>query len=82
MLGPLAGAAYGAMVEYEPHLAVKNGVAFGLGLKALTTEKAFPLLGVTPPPDEVPRADRWSEAISHAAYGLVTETVRRMIRGR
>ena len=80
--GPLVGAVYGAVVEYEPEVAARNGVAFGLGLNALTHEGALPLLGLTEKVQDQPRQEKWSEVASHAVYGFVTESVRRLIRGR
>jgi putative membrane protein len=80
--GPLVGAVYGAVVEYEPEVAARYGVAFGLGLNALTHEGALPLLGLTEKVKDQPRQEKWSEVASHAVYGFVTESVRRLIRGR
>jgi putative membrane protein len=80
--GPVVGAIYGAAVEYEPGLAAKHGVAFGLGLNALTHEGVLPKLGLAPKPKQQPRQERWSEAATHALYGIVTEAVRKAIRGR
>ena len=80
--GPLAGAVYGALVEYEPQLTAKNGIAFGLGLNAMTHEKALPMLGLAAPADEQSAQERWSEVATHALYGVVTESVRRLLRGR
>jgi putative membrane protein len=80
--GPIVGAIYGAVVEYEPEVAARHGVAFGLGLNALTHEGALPLLGLTEKVQKQPRQEKWSEVASHAVYGFVTESVRRLIRGR
>jgi putative membrane protein len=80
--GPAVGAIYGAAVEYEPALAARHGVAFGLGVNALTHEGVLPKLGLAPAPKKQPRQERWSEAATHALYGFVTETVRKAIRGR
>jgi len=80
--GPIVGAVYGAVVEYEPEVAARHGVAFGLGLNALTHEGALPLLGLTEKVQDQPRQEKWSEVASHAVYGFVTESVRRLIRGR
>ncbi len=80
--GPLVGAVYGAAVELEPRLTARNGIAFGIGLNGLTHESLLPLLGLTEPVKQQPRQEKWSEAASHIVYGVVTETVRRLIRGR
>jgi putative membrane protein len=80
--GPLIGAAYGAAVEFEPELTARHGAAFGLGLNGLTHKHLLPILGLSAPIDEQPRQERFSEVASLLVYGVVTETVRRMIRGR
>ena len=80
--GPLIGAAYGAAVEFEPELTARHGAAFGLGLNGLTHKHLLPILGLSAPIDEQPRQERFSEVASLVVYGVVTETVRRMIRGR
>lgn len=80
--GPLIGAAYGAAVEFEPELAARHGAAFGLGLNGLTMKGALPMLSPTEKPKGRPLQERWSEAASHIAFGVVTETVRKLIRGR
>ena len=43
---------------------------------------ALPLLGLTEKVQDQPRQEKWSEVASHAVYGFVTESVRRLIRGR
>jgi putative membrane protein len=80
--GPLVGAVYGAAVEYEPELTARHGAAFGLGLNGLTHETVLPMLGLTAPAKKQPKQERFSEIASHVVYGVVTETVRRLIRGR
>jgi putative membrane protein len=80
--GPGVGAVYGAAVEYEPQLAARHGAAFGLGLNGMTHENLLPILGLTAPAKQQPKQERWSEIASHVVYGVVTETVRRLIRGR
>jgi putative membrane protein len=80
--GPLIGAAYGAAVEFEPELAARHGAAFGLALNGFTYKNLLPMLGLAEPVKDQPKQERFSEAASHVVYGVVTETVRRMIRGR
>jgi putative membrane protein len=80
--GPLIGAAYGAAVEYEPELTARHGAAFGLGLNGLSHKHLLPILGISAPVEEQPRRERFSEIASLLVYGVVTETVRKMIRGR
>lgn len=81
-LGPLIGAAYGAAVEFEPELTVRHGAAFGLGLNGLSHKHLLPIFGLPAPVDKEPKQERLSDVASLLVYGVVTETVRRMIRGR
>lgn len=80
--GPLAGAAYGAAVEFEPELTARHGAAFGMGLNGFTHKNLLPLLGLEAPVKEQPKLERLSEVASHIVYGVVTETVRKFIRER
>lgn len=80
IFGALAGAAYGAMVEYEPSLAAWRGAAFGITLNRLTHESLLPKLGLAAFPGQQPTQERISEWVTHAAYGVATDTVRRTVR--
>ncbi len=79
--GAAAGAVYGALVEYYPAAAAKEGASFGLALMALTHEGALPALGVEPPAEEQTTREHTSEAASHVLYGVVAERVRSLVRG-
>lgn len=78
--GAAAGAVYGALVEYYPAAAAKEGASFGLALMALTHEGALPALGVEPPAEEQTTREHTSEAASHVLYGVVAERVRSLVR--
>jgi len=78
--GALAGAVYGALTEFEPSLAAWRGAAFGITLNRMTHESVLPKLGLTPPKDELPTQDRISEWVTHAVYGVTTDSVRRLVR--
>jgi putative membrane protein len=78
--GAAAGAIYGAAVEVEPSLGAWKGAAFGITLNKLTHETVLPKLGLTPPKNEQPAQERISEWVSHAVYGVFTDTVRRGVR--
>jgi putative membrane protein len=78
--GALAGAVYGAMVEYQPSLGAWKGAAFGITLNKLTHESLLPKMGFSAPPSQQPARERISEWVSHAAYGVVTDSVRRVTR--
>ena len=78
--GALAGAAYGVMAELYPQVTAKNGVTFGMTLMAFAHEGALPALGLSAEPkDQNPREQR-SEMVTHVVYGVVAETVRKVVR--
>ncbi len=78
--GALAGAAYGMMAELYPQVTAKNGVTFGMTLMAFAHEGALPALGLSAEPkDQNPREQR-SEMVTHVVYGVVAETVRKIVR--
>jgi putative membrane protein len=78
--GALTGAAYGALAEFYPAATAKDGAGFGMALASLTHEGALPAMGLSAPPEEQTTRERTSEMASHAVFGMVTETVRRVIR--
>lgn len=80
IFGALAGAVYGALVEVEPSLAAWRGAAFGITLNRITHETILPHLGLTAPPGRQPTQERISEWVTHATYGVATDTVRRAVR--
>jgi putative membrane protein len=78
--GALAGAVYGAMVEVEPSVAAWRGAAFGLTLNKITHESVLPRMGLAAPKEEQPPQERISEWVTHAIYGIFTDSVRRVVR--
>jgi putative membrane protein len=82
LFGALAGAVYGALVEVEPSFAAWRGAAFGLTLNRLTHESLLPKFGLSEPPDRQPTQERISEWVTHATYGITTDTVRRAVRSK
>jgi putative membrane protein len=78
--GALAGAIYGAVAEYEPSVGAWQGAAFGLTLNKLTHESLLPKMGLAAPTEHQPARERISEWVSHAVYGVVTDSVRRVAR--
>jgi putative membrane protein len=80
--GAAAGAVYGALVEIEPTLGVWRGAAFGLTLNKLTHESVLPRMGLARPKEEQPTQERISEWVTHAVYGIFTDSVRRVVRRR
>jgi putative membrane protein len=78
--GAVAGAVYGAAVELEPSLGVWRGAAFGLTLNKLTHESLLPKMGLAAAKEDQPTQERISEWVTHAVYGVFTDTVRRAVR--
>jgi putative membrane protein len=78
--GALAGAVYGAVVEYEPSVGAWQGAAFGITLNKMTHESLLPKMGLAAPTERQPARERISEWVSHAVYGVVTDSVRRVAR--
>lgn len=78
--GALAGAIYGVVVEYEPSFGAWKGAAFGITLNKITHESLLPKIGLSTPTERQPARERISEWVSHAAYGVVTDAVRRAAR--
>jgi putative membrane protein len=78
--GAAAGAIYGALVEVEPSLAAWRGAAFGLALNRLTHESILPRMGLSAPKEAQPAQERISEWVTHAVYGIFTDSVRRVVR--
>jgi putative membrane protein len=80
VFGALAGAAYGVAVELLPEASTWRGAAFGLALNRFTHSRLLPRMGLEAPVGEQSTQKRQSEWVTHAAYGLVTEAVRRRVR--
>ena len=78
--GALTGAAYGALAEFYPAATAKDGAGFGMALVSLTHESALPAMGLSAQPEEQTTRERTSEMATHVVYGMVTETVRRIVR--
>ncbi len=82
VFGAAAGAAYGALTEYYPAAAAREGANFGMTLMALTHEGALPALGLSAQPQDQTTREKSSEMVTHVVFGLVTEGVRRIVRSR
>jgi putative membrane protein len=78
--GSLTGAAYGALVEFYPKAAAKEGATFGMTLCTLTHESVLPVMGVAAKPEEQTFREHSSELASHIVYGVTTELVRSLVR--
>ena len=80
--GAAVGAAYGALAEFYPPATGRQGANFGMTLMALTHEGALPMLGLSAEPADQTKREKSSEMVTHVLFGVVTETVRRLIRSR
>ena len=79
--GAIMGAVYGASVEVNPAANALAGIPFGAILFAAADEVALPALGLSDKPAAYPLSTHFYGLVSHAVYGVTTETVRRMVRG-
>jgi putative membrane protein len=79
--GAIMGAVYGASVEVNPAANALAGIPFGAILFAAADEVALPALGLSDKPMAYPLSMHLYGLVSHAVYGVTTETVRRMVRG-
>jgi hypothetical protein len=75
--GALLGGIYGAVAERFPSLGTGLGVPFGLSVWVGGVEAALPLLRLSDPPTSYSPAEHAFGAVSHAAYGLTADLVRR-----
>lgn len=73
-------ALYGAVVEVYPRARAGNGSVFGLVVWAGLHEITLPLLGGTPPIEEVPASEQINEFVTHAIYGVTVDAVRGLLR--
>jgi len=78
--GAMTGAAYGVLAEYYPAATAKDGAGFGMALSSLTHGTALPAMGLSAVPEDQTVRERTSEMATHVVYGMVTETVRRVVR--
>ena len=78
--GAVTGAAYGALAEFYPAATAKEGATFGLTLASLTHGSALPAMGLSAEPQQQTTREHTSEIATHVIYGLVTETVRSLVR--
>jgi putative membrane protein len=79
--GALMGVVYGASVEANPVANALAGIPFGAILFAAADEVALPALGLSDKPAAYPLSTHLYGLVSHAVYGVTTETVRRIVRG-
>lgn len=80
--GTTMGGLYGVAAEFEPRVAMGNGIPFGAALFVGADEIAVPAFGLSKPPTKVPLSKHVYGLASHLFYGLVADTVRSMVRRR
>jgi len=78
--GAAAGAAYGVAAEFYPAATSKQGASFGMALIALKQDNVLPALRLAAKPEVQSKREHTSELASFVVYGVVTETVRRVVR--
>lgn len=79
-IGAAAGAAYGVVAEFYPAATSKDGVAFGMTLASLSREGPLSGLGLASNSVTQTTRERSSEITSFVVFGIVTETVRSVVR--
>lgn len=79
-LGAAAGTAYGTVAELYPAATSKQGASFGMALVALNQDKALPIIGRFAKAETQTKREHTSELVSFVVFGVVTETVRRVVR--
>jgi putative membrane protein len=79
-IGAATGAAYGAVAEFYPPATAKQGANFGIAMVALSHDSTLPIIGLATKPKPETTREKTSELASHIAYGIVTETVRSIVR--
>ena len=80
VLGAVVGAAYGAAIEIEPKAGVWGGAGFGLAIRKFAPETLSPAAAQRTMTVREQTRERQSRWISYAVFGVVTETVRRLVR--
>ncbi len=80
VLGAVVGAAYGAAIEIEPKAGVWRGAGFGLAVRKLAHQAIPAQPGAGGLTLRQTTQQRQSEWVAYAAFGIVTEAVRRLVR--
>ncbi|HEY0161878.1 MAG TPA: DUF1440 domain-containing protein [Edaphobacter sp.] len=78
--GAAAGAVYGGVAEYYPAATARQGVNFGIALVAVTHDHTLPVFGRMARPEVETKRERTSELAANITYGIITETVRGVVR--
>lgn len=79
--GAAVGAAYGALAEFYPAVTAKDGASFGIALMTLTHEASSQMKSLPASSEKESNREFTNEATTHLVFGVVTEAVRRFVRG-
>lgn len=71
----MPGAAYGALRDRLPLLAVGRGLLYGAGVFVVMDEVVAPSLGVVSGPKGYPWEAHWRGLVGHLVLGAATDTV-------
>ena len=77
--GASIGALYGLLAENFPPLTKGAGAVFGTAVYVGAHALAVPALNLAPSPLESGPARESTELVSHVAYGLLTDAIRRVL---
>ena len=80
--GIACSALYGAAAEYIPVVTTGFGSVYGAVLFTGASEVVLPAVGFVPPPAERTPVQHLGGLAGNVVFGLTTEAVRRLIRGR
>jgi hypothetical protein len=78
-LGAVLGAAYAVAARFEPRITAGYGTAYGGAVALVLDEGALPLLGLAPPPQEIPVSTHAYAGASHLVFGLALEWMRGLL---
>jgi putative membrane protein len=77
--GASVGAVYGGIAAVAPQVTAAAGVPFGLAVWLGAHVITVPALGLAEPPTRRPLSKEALEFLLHVVYGIVTESVRRLL---
>ncbi len=80
-IGIGSGALYGVLQDRVPALGAGRGALYGLGLFLLQDELANAATGLSARPGQYPWQAHARGLITHLVYGIVTDTVLRVLKG-
>jgi putative membrane protein len=82
LFGSAVGGLYGMIAEKQPAARAGYGTLFGSAVWVAADQVMMPALGLAKRPRAYPPSTHLSTFLSHLVYGLTTELVLRVVRGR